>query len=291
MPEADELVDDEVTLPAGPRLALRRGAGDPSRRPFLLVHGLASNARLWDGVTKALARAGREAAAVDLRGHGRSDDTPDGHSTAAAAADLAALCRELGWTGSRAPVVAGQSWGGNVVLAQAADHRGVAAVACVDGGWLRLGAAFDNFEDCWRRLAPPTFAGARWADVRDHITRAHPDWPADGIEGTLANLVELPGGGVRNRLDREHHRAILHSLWAGDPRELYPRVDVPALLLPAGSADRAGSKPAVDEALALLPKVRVSWYAGADHDVHAQHPQRVADDLLALDAWVDGATP
>ena len=43
-----ELYDDEVRLPGGPRLALRRADG--AGRPFLLVHGLASNARLWDGV-------------------------------------------------------------------------------------------------------------------------------------------------------------------------------------------------------------------------------------------------
>ena len=56
----------DVTLPGGPRLAVRRARGDQSRRPFLLVHGLASNARLWDGVATALADSGREVAAVDL---------------------------------------------------------------------------------------------------------------------------------------------------------------------------------------------------------------------------------
>ncbi len=40
--------------------------------PFVLVHGLASNARLWDGVATALVAAGHPVFAVDLRGHGRS---------------------------------------------------------------------------------------------------------------------------------------------------------------------------------------------------------------------------
>ena len=40
--------------------------------PFLLVHGLASNARMWDGVAQRLADAGHPVATVDLRGHGRS---------------------------------------------------------------------------------------------------------------------------------------------------------------------------------------------------------------------------
>jgi pimeloyl-ACP methyl ester carboxylesterase len=282
---------DDVPLPGGPRLAIRRAGAAGSRRPFLLVHGLASNAKLWDGVSLALAEAGREVAAVDLRGHGLSERTQGGYSTESAAADLAALCGVLGWSGERAPVAAGQSWGGNVVLTLASDHDAVAAVGCVDGGWQRLGDEFADFDSCWAALAPPTFDGALWSDVAGWIRTAHPDWPPEGIEGALANLVELPGGGVRNRLAREHHRDILHSLWAGDPRRLYPRVGVPVLVMPAGSPSDARRADAVAEALAELPRARVSWYAGADHDLHAQHPRRVAADLLALDAWADGESP
>ena len=57
--------------------------------PALLVHGLASNARVWDGVAALLAAAGREVLAVDLRGHGASaavPDPPDGPTWEAASA-------------------------------------------------------------------------------------------------------------------------------------------------------------------------------------------------------------
>ena len=72
------LYDDAVRLPGGPRLALRRADGD--RRPFLLVHGLSSNARLWDGVGRRLAAAGHQVVAVDQRGHGRSEQVADGYT-------------------------------------------------------------------------------------------------------------------------------------------------------------------------------------------------------------------
>jgi pimeloyl-ACP methyl ester carboxylesterase len=39
----------------------------------LLLHGLASNARIWDGVASRLAGAGLRVAALDLRGHGDSE--------------------------------------------------------------------------------------------------------------------------------------------------------------------------------------------------------------------------
>lgn len=278
----DGLQDGEARLASGLRLALRRAAGDPTSAhpPYLLVHGLASNARVWDGVTRRLALAGREVAAVDLRGHGRSDAPDDGYDTATAAADVAALCATLGWVGDRAPVVAGQSWGGNVVLALAARHGSARAIALVDGGWLHLGSRFATFEQCWSALAPPRFDGLRYSELSQRIRASHPDWPAEGLEGTLANLVELPDGGVRARLDRDHHRSIVHSLWADDPRDLYPHVKVPTLLLPASAAPGPIALQAFRRG---VPQSVVSWYAASDHDLHAQHPERVTMDLLGLE--------
>ncbi|MFL6136630.1 MAG: alpha/beta fold hydrolase [Frankiaceae bacterium] len=280
------LVDDAVTLPGGPRLALRR-AGGP-RRPFLLVHGLASNARLWDGVAGRLAAAGHEAVAVDLRGHGRSEEPAAGYDTETCAADLASLCRQLGLTGDRAPVVAGQSWGGNVALALAAQHGGVAAIALVDGGWLRPRDRFPTFAECWRALAPPSFEGMPMAELRARSASWHPDWPEEGRAAALANFVELPDGTVRARLARSHHESIVRSLWEGDPARWYPLVAGPALLVPAvgdppseRDAERAA---AVEEALAALPRAEVAWYRGADHDLHAQQPERLCADLLRLAA-------
>ncbi len=278
--------------PGGPRLSVREVPGP--RRPFLLVHGLASNARLWDGVARPLAAHGHRVVAVDLRGHGRSEAPDDGYDTDTAADDLAGLAGALGLEG---PVVAGQSWGGNVVLSLAARHPGVAAaVACVDGGWYRPGASFASFDECWAVLAPPVLDGVRYADLAARIRAAHPDWPAEGLDGTLANLVELPGGGVRARLAREHHREILRSMYQQDPAQWYPRIDVPVLLVPAAGEQgpdggrEGATRAAVRAALAALPDGRVRWYAGADHDLHAQHPGRLAADLEELAHGLDART-
>lgn len=292
------LRDDEVALPGGPRLALRRAAG--GRRAFLLVHGLASNARMWDGVGQRLAAAGHPVVAVDLRGHGRSEQTPTGYTTGQCAADLAALCQALELTGDRAPVVAGQSWGGNVVLAQAARYGDVAALALVDGGWIRPAERFPTFEQCWQALQPPHFDGVSMADLIARVAQTHPDWPAEGRAGALANFLELPDGSVRARLRRDHHRSILHSLWVDDPRGSYALVGMPVLLVPAvaaGAADQpgGGSTAAADkrtevaEALALFPRAELVEYVGAHHDLHAQHPDRLAGDLLSLAARAEAA--
>lgn len=285
---------EQVTLPAGPRLAVRRIPG--RRRPFLLVHGLASNARTWDGVARRLGRSGHEVVAVDQRGHGRSEQVAGGYTTAQCAADLARLVGVLGWREQRAPVLVGQSWGGNVVLELAAAHAGVAAgLALVDGGWIRLAGRFASFDECWAALAPPRFEGRCAEELARLLTTEHPDWSAEALAGTLASLETLEDGTVRPWLRRANHREILRSLYDGDPRTRYPCVDVPVLLAPALSDDRCTPEEpsddptglAVAEAADLLPDAVVRRYVGADHDIHAQQPESLALDLRRLVARVE----
>jgi pimeloyl-ACP methyl ester carboxylesterase len=284
-----ESYDDQVALPGGPRLALRRCAG--AGRPVLLVHGLSSNARTWDGVARVLTAAGHEVAAVDQRGHGRSEQTDGGYTTEACALDLAALITQLGWTGDRTPLVAGQSWGGNVVLDLAARHGGVATVALVDGGWIRLAGRFASFDECWQALAPPVFASVRAEEMAARMAQWHPDWSPEAIAGTMGNFEALPDGTVRPWLRREHHRDIVRSLYEADPDSRYPKVDVPVLLAPAigepPSEFDTDKRSAVDNARALLPDSRVEWYVGADHDLHCQQPERLAGDLMHLASRVE----
>jgi len=247
----------------------------------LLVHGLSSNARLWDLVAGRLAAAGHPVLAVDLRGHGSSaavaDDSTD--PTRTAAADLAAACSTEGWT---APVVAGQSWGGNVVLQLAVDRPDlVHGLVLVDGGWLHLGDRFDDLDAAWQVLAPPRLTGLPAARLREQLAQAHPGWSPEAVDAALANLEQLPDGTVRPWLSRDRHRAIVAGLLAHRPRELYPRVCCRCILL---AADTDDSRPELaDEAVRCLPDgSRLEEFLGGDHDLHAQHPDRVAEAIGEL---------
>ena len=66
-----------------------------------------------------------------------------------------------------------------------------------------------------------------------------------------------------------------------------PVLLVPVIGDPPGEVDVA-KRAAVAEAQSLLPDASIRWYPGADHDVHVQHPQQIADDLLGLLARADG---
>ena len=109
-------------------------------------------------------------------------------------------------------MVAGQSWGGNVVLTLAAEHGGVAGLALVDGGWISLGQRYPTFEQCWAELAPPVPQGLTTAQLRERFQGWLTDFPPEGVEAQLANLTEDSDGHVVARLTREHHKAILRSL-------------------------------------------------------------------------------
>jgi pimeloyl-ACP methyl ester carboxylesterase len=249
---------------------------------FLLVHGLASNARMWDGVAARLVERGHPAATVDLRGHGRSAK-PDGpYDMATVADDVASLIGALGWD---RPVVAGQSWGGNVVLELASRHPGMArGIVCVDGGWLEPCAAFDSWEACEARLAPPRLAGLRRAEIEGYIRGSHADWPETGIAGTLANFEVLPDGTIAPWLSYDNHIEVLRGLWDHRPSERYARIRTPVLLVPAdtGADERSAQKrQGVELAMDRLPNVRLRWFTG-DHDVHAQHPVELADAMLDM---------
>lgn len=129
-------------------------------RPVLAVHGLASNARLWDGVASALVADGHPVAAVDQRGHGLSDKPANGYDFATLTSDLVAVADHLGWVGARRPVVAGQSWGANVAVELAARHPDrVAALVLVDGGTIELSGRFADWPTCEAALTPPPLDG------------------------------------------------------------------------------------------------------------------------------------
>jgi pimeloyl-ACP methyl ester carboxylesterase len=255
-------------------------AADADLAPWLLVHGLASNARLWDGVAQHLAGLGHRVVAIDQRGHGRSSKPDDGYEMSTVADDLMLLIEALGW---QRPGVAGQSWGGNVVLELAHRHPdAVAAIACVDGGFIDLGVRFPEWDDAATALAPPRLAGTPLDRITAWLETSAADWPAEGRAGTLANFEVRDDGTIAPWLTFDRHLTVLRGLWEHQPSSRYPYVSVPTLLIAADTGDVAwthSKHEAVDAAIAALPRGRAEWFSPAHHDVHAQQPVEVGQLL------------
>jgi pimeloyl-ACP methyl ester carboxylesterase len=248
--------------------------------PWLLVHGLASNARLWDGVAWRLAQEGHPVVAVDQRGHGLSSKPDDGFDMATVADDLRLLIDDLGWD---RPMVAGQSWGGNVVLELAHRHPlAVSGIACVDGGLIELRERFPDWEDARRVMAPPRLLGTPIGQVRAWLEQTASDWPEEGRLGQMANFELRSDGTIAPWLTFERHIAVLRGLWEHSPAMICSTISVPVLLVTAdtGDSDWSASKlAAVEVALSVLQRCRAEWFHAAHHDVHAQHPVEIASLL------------
>ena len=253
-------------------------------RTFLLVHGLSSNALLWDGVGAALAAAGHRSVAVDLRSHGHSDGS-DELGFARIVDDLVHVSEVMGL---ERPVAVGQSWGGNIVLELGATRPDVVSgVVGVDGGLISLADRFPDVDTCWAALAPPRFDHLRWADLEAGVAARTAGWPDGAARAQLGNLRPDADGGVRAVLTRDRHRTIVEHLYHHRPLDRLGVLEVPMLLLAVtGAVGRVLDEERITTAHAVAAApFRVVRLPGRDHDVHLQEPDTVA--TLVSD-WLAG---
>ncbi len=93
--------------------------GDPDDPLVLLVHGGGQTRDIWKETASALARAGRQVIAIDLRGHGESEWPADGrYDFSAYVEDLRAILAQL----PSRPVIVGASLGGWVAAAAVGEE-------------------------------------------------------------------------------------------------------------------------------------------------------------------------
>ena len=104
-------------------------AGGAEAPLVVLLHGFPEFWWAWRHQLPALAAAGYRGVAMDLRGYGGSDKTPDGYDPVTLAQDVSGVVKALG---QRSAVLVGHGWGGYVAWATATFHeRQVSALAVV----------------------------------------------------------------------------------------------------------------------------------------------------------------
>lgn len=262
------------------------GAG----QPLALLHGLASTCRIWDLAAPLLAQD-FAVVAVDQRGHGDSAKPSDGYDFATVAQDAAAM---LQGRGLERPVLIGHSWGADVALELAvAQPSLLRGLVFVDGGTIDASARYPTLDDALTQMAPPDFSGVTPDAFLRRIRESGGQWadllhrrgqPAQDI--LLANFDTLPNGTLRSKLSRENHLRIIEALWRHHPKELYPQVTCPVLLMPArqpANPDAYERHLARAESIAaaerLLPRSATVWLEDSIHDVPVQRPELVAETI------------
>ena len=275
---------DEYTRYGGLRMHVRNWGGEG--RPVALLHGLASTCRIWDFVAPILARH-FSVIAVDQRGHGDSGKPEGGYDFASVSGDVAAL---LEARGIEKPVLVGHSWGADVALELAVARPGLLqGIVFVDGGTIDASARYDTLEDALAQMAPPDFRGVSREQFLERV-RAGGQWATlIGERGQaaeniiMANFDTLDDGTIRAKLSRENHLRIIEALWEHHPRELYPDVACPVLMLPARQRQNPdvyertlARSESIAAAERLLPRSKTAWLEDSIHDVPVQRPELVA---------------
>ena len=262
-------------------------AGDG--QPVLLLHGLASNARIWDMVAPQLNEAGLVPMAPDARGHGLTDKPDGDYGIETFLRDLLVF---IDAAHLEKPFLVGHSWGGMLALEYAARFpigaRAPAGLVLVDGGFTQMdqfpGATWEQMRE---RLTPPKLAGIPVETFLSMLGGASQKWQPDdqAIQAILANFEISTDETIYPRLSLEHHMQILHSIWEFQVHERFERVRCPVLLVAASppgplSADEEAflelKRKGVALAQSRMVDLRVRWMNDTIHDIPLQRPAELA---------------
>ncbi|WP_278313619.1 alpha/beta fold hydrolase [Lolliginicoccus levis] len=270
---------DQATSSDGTRIAYRvHGPGtEAAAPPILLVHGWAQSGACWGPEALGKLAEHHRVIAMDLRGHGCSDEPGTGYSEPQAWADdvEAVLAREEA-TGA---ILVGWSYGGLVLcdyLAERGTRRvaGVVLVAAITSlGRGRPGAATGP---AMKRVIPgalsedPGVAAQAFLDFGPALIP--PGCDARGaVEQALVGASLCTPPSVRGALFRRDvdHDATLRGL------------GVPVLFL-HGTADEVVDIGAARHGCDLVPRASHSWWEGAGHAPFLEAPDRFVEEIEAF---------
>jgi pimeloyl-ACP methyl ester carboxylesterase len=272
----------DIVLPEERHIVLRRMRfhyldwGTRGRPPMLFLHGGGLNSHTWDLVCASLRRE-RHCLALDQRGHGESEWSPEmDYGIESHIGDLDAFVDALGLEHF---VLVGMSLGGVNALAWAGKHsQRLAGLVVIDTG---PEIRFDGV----RKIRAFTSDATPLVSVEEFIDRAMAFNPRRNREllrrSLLHNLRQMPDGRFMWKYDQRHRGKIDPGAYEQRRQLLWSAVDAvacPTLVVRGGESDVFHDEDA--ERLAQrLPHGRWVRVEGAGHTVQGDNP---ADLLVAL---------
>jgi 3-oxoadipate enol-lactonase len=243
--------------------------GAHSRSRIALIHSLALDRSVWDGVVPQLAPHA-DVLTYDCRGHGKSGRAKMKFTPKLFAADLAGLLDHVHWPDA---TIAGCSMGGCVaqVFAGLYPDR-TPALALIDTtAWYGPTAPQD-----WRERAQTAatkgfqalseFQATRW--VSDAFREAHPQVMRTKLEVFLGNDIDC-------------YRATCEMLGDADLRHYQPTMQMPTSVI-VGEEDFAAPVAMSEQIQRALPNATLSVLPRVRHLTPVECPTIIADEILAL---------
>ena len=246
-----------------------RAAAEPGAPKLVLIHSLALDRTIWDGVVRRL-DSEANILTYDCRGHGLSDRRAQPYTAELFATDLAELLDHLGWEQA---TIGGCSMGGCVALAfgglfpQRANALGLIDTTAWYGP--KAAANFQERAEAARARGMAAlfdFQSTRW--FSDEFRARHPEV----LERTLNVFVGT---------DVECYAATCRLLGETDSRAYLPACRVPAGIV-VGEEDYATPVEMARELHAGIPHSTLTIVPKARHLTPIEFPDTVAGELRVL---------
>ena len=262
--------DRSFALSDGTALAYTRHAAPRTGAPrIVLIHSLALDRSVWDGVVQRL-QTDAEILVYDCRGHGRSDRQVARFTAELFAQDLAELLDHVEWEKA---TIAGCSMGGCVALAFGARYPARAnALGLIDTtAWYGPDAAarFRERADAARAKGMQglvEFQATRW--FSDEFRATHPEALQRAAAVFLAN-------------DFDCYAASCALLGDVDLRSRLPEFCMPVTIV-VGEEDYATPVDMARQLHDAIPRSSLTILPRARHLTPIEHPERIASELLEL---------
>jgi 2-(acetamidomethylene)succinate hydrolase len=242
----------------------------------IFLHGITSNAAIWDAILLNLKSSFRSIA-VDQRGHGLSDKPASGYRAEDYAKDIVSLIEKLD---AGPAILVGNSLGArNAVATSVLRPDLVKSVVAIDFTPFIEAEVMDALE-ARVKTGDRTFKDR--AEIEDYLTNRYPLMPLDAIRRRADSAYMAVGAELR---PRALFPAMVETV-VGLREELesdFMRVSRPILIV-RGAESKFITPAALEKTRRLRPDLPTLVVPGVDHYVNEEAPEVVTDAILKFAA-------
>lgn len=242
---------------------------NPGVQHLVLIHSLALDGSVWDGVAARLADQAN-ILTYDCRGHGRSGRKAMPFTMERFAQDLAELLDHLGW---QTAIVIGCSMGGCVAQAFAGKYPArVRGLGLIDTtAWYGHDAPMK-----WRERADTARVKGLHGLVEFQVTR----WFGEQFRSSHPELISATTRVFLGN-DLDCYAASCAMLGDADLRPYLPSLRMPVAIV-VGEEDSATPVSAARQLHEAIPGSTLTILPGARHLTPIESPEQIASQVVAL---------